>query len=79
MKQRLGEQTPILIENDANAAALGEAYIGGGKGFSDALCITLGTGVGGGVVVDRIRHHFLCYRVSRVCRFKNHPCAQFRM
>ncbi|MGZ4123331.1 MAG: ROK family protein, partial [Tumebacillaceae bacterium] len=53
MKRRLGEQTPIMIENDANAAALGEAYIGGGKGFRDALCITLGTGVGGGVVVDR--------------------------
>lgn len=52
MKKRLGEHVQILIENDANAAALGETWIGGGKGFRDALCITLGTGVGGGIVVN---------------------------
>jgi glucokinase len=52
MKKRLGE-LPIALENDANAAALGEAWAGGGKGYRDVLCITLGTGVGGGVVIDR--------------------------
>lgn len=52
MKKRLGD-LPIALENDANAAALGEAWAGGGKGFPDVLAITLGTGVGGGVVIDR--------------------------
>jgi glucokinase len=51
MSKRL-DGKPIAIENDANAAALGETWIGGGKGFRDALCVTLGTGVGGGIVVD---------------------------
>jgi glucokinase len=51
MSKRL-DGKPIAIENDANAAALGEAWVGGGKGFRDALCVTLGTGVGGGIVVD---------------------------
>jgi len=48
--RRLGK--PVQVENDANAAALGEALAGGGKGFRDALCVTLGTGVGGGVIVE---------------------------
>ncbi|MBQ7654864.1 MAG: ROK family protein [Clostridia bacterium] len=43
---------PIFIDNDANCAALGEAYAGAGKGFKDVVAITLGTGVGSGVVVD---------------------------
>lgn len=38
--------------NDANVAALGEYWKGGGVGFSDILMITLGTGVGGGVILD---------------------------
>ncbi|WP_044641248.1 ROK family protein [Risungbinella massiliensis] len=43
---------PVKIENDANAAALGEAWSGAGKGVQDLVCITLGTGVGGGVIVN---------------------------
>ena len=41
----------VLLENDANAAALAEAKAGAGKGYSDLVMITLGTGVGGGIVV----------------------------
>lgn len=41
---------PVSVENDANAYALGEHWVGAGKGFTDLLCITLGTGVGGGVI-----------------------------
>ena len=41
----------VFLTNDANAAALGEAKYGAGKKFSDSLLITLGTGVGGGVVL----------------------------
>lgn len=42
----------VYIENDANAAALGEAMAGAGKGAQSCVCITLGTGVGSGVVLD---------------------------
>jgi glucokinase len=41
---------PVMIDNDANVAALGEAWSGAGTGVSDLVCITLGTGVGGGVI-----------------------------
>lgn len=43
---------PVLIGNDANVAALGEMWQGGGKGYSDIVMVTLGTGVGGGVIID---------------------------
>lgn len=42
----------VYIENDANAAALGEAIAGAGRGVKSLVMITLGTGVGGGVVID---------------------------
>ncbi len=43
---------PVFIGNDANVAALGEMWQGGGKGYSDIVMVTLGTGVGGGVIID---------------------------
>src|SRR5690606_27035409 len=43
-------ERPVMIDNDANVAALGEAWSGAGTGVSDLVCITLGTGVGGGVI-----------------------------
>ncbi|NTW51280.1 MAG: ROK family protein [Chlorobiaceae bacterium] len=43
----------VLIENDANAAAYGEAVYGGGNAFRDFMMVTLGTGVGGGIILDR--------------------------
>ena len=43
---------PVKLTNDANAAALGEAKFGAGKKYKDSILITLGTGVGGGIVVD---------------------------
>lgn len=43
---------PVAIENDANCAALGEMWNGAGKGANDLVCVTLGTGVGGGVIAN---------------------------
>ncbi len=43
---------PVYVANDANAAAYGEFVAGAAKGAKDAVCITLGTGVGAGVIVD---------------------------
>lgn len=43
---------PAEIANDADCAVLGEVYAGGGKGYENVVMLTLGTGVGGGVVID---------------------------
>ena len=43
---------PVMAGNDANVAALGEQWKGGGKGYDDMVLVTLGTGVGGGIIVN---------------------------
>ncbi|MDQ1145053.1 glucokinase [Bacillus sp. SORGH_AS 510] len=54
LKESLESSTmlPAAIENDANCAALGEMWKGAGNGAKDLVCITLGTGVGGGVIAN---------------------------
>src|SRR5579863_8775934 len=48
ISRRLG--TTVVLENDANAAALGEKWMGAGKEFDDLVLLTLGTGIGGGII-----------------------------
>jgi glucokinase len=43
---------PVKVANDANCAALGEARFGASKGYQNSILVTLGTGVGGGVIID---------------------------
>jgi glucokinase len=54
LKCKLG--LPCFLENDANAAAVGENWLGASKGFQDSIFITLGTGVGGGIIIEGRLH-----------------------
>jgi len=55
IERRLGAQ--VILENDANAAALGEKWIGAGRDVDDLVLLTLGTGIGGGIIVGgRVLH-----------------------
>ena len=83
--QRYG--VPIAVENDVNAAALGEAKYGAGKDFPHCLCLTYGTGVGGGIVLDgQIFHgadgvagelgHIVTHPGGRLCACGQRGCYE---
>jgi glucokinase len=84
-KAHLGVYT--VVDNDANAAAYGEYYRGCGRGRGTFICITLGTGVGGGVVIDgrplrgsrnfagEIGHTTICEKGPR-CHCGNRGCLE---
>ena len=60
LEERL--KKPVHLENDANAAALGEAVAGSGNGVKNFVAVTLGTGVGSGIIIDG-----KIYRGSNFC------------
>lgn len=58
VEQKLG--TPVILKNDANAAALGEKWMGAGRDVNDLVLLTLGTGIGGGIISQgRVVHGHL--------------------
>lgn len=58
ISRRLG--SPVILENDANAAALGEKWMGAGRDVQDLVLLTLGTGIGGGVISHgRVLHGYV--------------------
>ncbi|WP_227934991.1 ROK family glucokinase [Alkalihalobacillus deserti] len=59
LKDKLEKETglTVTVDNDANIAALGEMWTGAGEGAKNLLCVTLGTGVGGGIITNgQIQH-----------------------
>ncbi|MFC1736740.1 ROK family protein [Candidatus Hydrogenedentota bacterium] len=52
LRKRGFEDIPMCLQNDANAAAYGESWMGAGKDANSLVALTLGTGVGGGIVLD---------------------------
>jgi glucokinase len=85
LEARLG--VPVVLENDANCAALGEQWLGAGQGLDDLFMLTLGTGVGGGLLVHgRPWHgvagmagevgHMTVIPDGRACGCGNHGCLE---
>jgi glucokinase len=90
VNSELEELTGIKVKtsNDANVAALGEMWRGGGQGYSNVVAVTLGTGVGGGIIVDgkivngatgaggEIGHIHLEDNETEACGCKGHGCLE---
>ena len=88
--KELQEKTgfPVKAGNDANVAALGEMWKGGGEGYDDVVLLTLGTGVGGGVVLNgkmvagkrglggELGHITVNPDEKAVCNCGNHGCLE---
>ncbi len=80
---------PVALDNDANVAALGEAWSGAGAGFQNVVCVTLGTGVGGGIIINgqlfhgksnmagEIGHMPIVYgEEARLCNCRKRGCLE---
>jgi glucokinase len=89
LREKMQEATGLrtVIDNDANAAAMGEARFGGGRGVSRLLVMTLGTGIGAGMVVDGQIHrmawqglgdpgHVIVQRNGPLCGCGGHGCVE---
>ncbi len=57
---------PVSVDNDGNLAALGEVWLGAGIGSKSALCVTIGTGVGGGIVIDGHVYRGVCAMAGEI-------------
>lgn len=64
LESKLG--LPVLVDNDVNLMALGEYRFGAGRGAENLVCITLGTGVGGGIIIDGRLYRGSAYSAGEV-------------
>src|SRR5213079_924493 len=63
-------ELPAILENDANAAAVGEMWLGAARGRRTIVCVTLGTGVGGGIILEgKLWHgaHHSAAEIGHMC------------
>lgn len=79
---------PVMAGNDANVAALGEMWMGGGQGYTNLVVVTLGTGVGGGIIINgkmltgatgsggEIGHIHVQDGEEETCGCGNHGCLE---
>ncbi len=78
----------VRAGNDANVAGLGEAWVGAGKGYRNVMLLTLGTGIGGAIIVDEkiyagscgsageIGHTFISDDTKEICNCGNSGCLE---
>lgn len=70
---------PVTVENDATAAGIGEHWIGASKGLDNVICVTLGTGIGGGIIIngEAIRgKDGMGGEIGHICvEPEGHPCG----
>lgn len=66
---------PVTVENDANAAAVGEARFGAGRGFDHSAFVSYGTGVGGALVLNGALYRGSCFSAGEVGGLVTHPEA----
>ncbi|MEE9442962.1 MAG: ROK family protein [candidate division Zixibacteria bacterium] len=68
LRDRLSEHLniPIFIDNDANCAGLAEYRFGAGQGYEDIICLTVGTGIGGGIIRNGEIYHGSNYSAGEI-------------
>lgn len=64
---------PVVMNNDANVAALGEQWVGGGRGMDSLVLVTLGTGIGGGVIIDGKIHEGHAHSAGEIGHIRVQP------